>query len=190
MATEAPHATVAGAPEGVHATGAHAEAAGHEGGLPQLNYANWPGQIVWLLVIFAVLYLLLSKVFLPKVGGTIEARADKIAGDMAEARALRDQADAEAKAADAEVAVARATAARTAADAKARSTAEAAERQGALEGELNAKLAEAEARIRASRDAAMGHVRGIAADTASAITEKLSGKAPTKAELDKALGAA
>jgi F-type H+-transporting ATPase subunit b len=185
MATEAPHEAVAGVPEGAHAT---TEAAGgHEGGLPQLQFEHWPGQIVWLLVIFAVLYVLLAKVFLPRVGGALEDRDAKIAGDMAEARALRDQAEAEAKAAEAEMTEARAKAGRTAAEAKARSAAEASERQAALEAELGEKLAAAETRIRASRDKAMGQVRGIAADTAAAIAEKLTGVAASKAEIDKAL---
>jgi F-type H+-transporting ATPase subunit b len=189
MATEAPHEVVAGAPEGVPATGTHTEAAGgHEGGLPQLRYEYWPGQIAWLLVIFAVLYVLLSKVFLPRVGGAMDARDQKIAGDMGEARALRDQAEVEAKAAESEMNEARAKAGRTAAEAKARSAAEAAERQGALEAELNEKLAAAEARIRASRDEAMGQVRGIAAETAAAIAEKLTGKPASAAEIDRALG--
>jgi len=182
MATQAPSAA--------SATGAHVEAAGHEGGLPQLNYADWPGQIVWLLLIFAALYVLLSKVFLPRVGGTIEARAGKIAGDMAEARALRQQAEAEAAAADAEMTEARARATRTAADAKAKAAAESAERQAALEAELGQKLAAAEGRIRASRDSAMGHVRSIAGETAQAITDKLTGKPASAGEIDKALGQA
>ena len=167
------------------------EAAGHEsGGLPQLRYEYWPGQIVWLLIIFAVLYILLSRVFLPKVGGTMEARDQRIAGDMAEARALRDQAEAEAKAAEAEMAEARARAMKTATDAKARSAAEAAERQAALEGELGEKLSAAEASIRASRDQAMGQVRGIALETAAAIAEKLTGRTATSAEVEQALAGA
>jgi F-type H+-transporting ATPase subunit b len=185
MATEAPHEAVAGVPEGAHAT---TEAAGgHEGGLPQLQFQHWPGQIVWLLVIFAVLYVLLSRLFLPRVGGAMEARDAKISGDMAEARSLRDQADAEARAAEAEMNDARAKANRTAAEAKARSAAEAAERQAAQEAELNEKLTAAETRIRASRDKAMGQVRGIAADTAAAIAEKLTGVPASKVEIDKAL---
>jgi F-type H+-transporting ATPase subunit b len=167
------------------------QAAGHEaGGLPQLRYEYWPGQIVWLLIIFAVLYVLLSKVFLPKVGGTMAARDQRIAGDMAEARALRDQAETEARAAEAEMAEARARAMKTATDAKARSAAEAAERQGALEAELGEKLAAAEAGIRASRDRAMGQVRGIALDTAAAIAEKLTGRAASAAEVEQALAGA
>jgi F-type H+-transporting ATPase subunit b len=163
-------------------------AAGHEaGGLPQLRYEYWPGQIVWLLIIFAVLYVLLSKVFLPKVGGTLEARDQRIAGDMAEARTLRDQAEGESRAAEAEMAEARARAAKTATDAKARAAAEAAERQGTLEAELHQRLATAEASIRASRDQAMSQVQTIAAEAAAAIAEKLTGSAASTAELDTAL---
>jgi F-type H+-transporting ATPase subunit b len=167
------------------------EAAGHEaGGLPQLRYEYWPGQIVWLLIIFAVLYVLLSKVFLPKVGGTMTARDERIASDMAQARALRDQAEAEAQAAEAEMAEARARAQKTAADAKARAAAEAAERQGKLEAELGERLAGAEASIRAARDQAMGQVQAIATDTATAIVEKLTGQAASPAEVEQALAGA
>ncbi len=167
------------------------QAAGHEsGGLPQPRYEYWPGQIVWLLIIFAVLYVLLSKVFLPKVGGTMEAREQRIAGDMEEARALRDQAEAEARAADAEMAEARGRASKTAADAKARAAAEAAERQSALEAELGAKLADAEASIRGSRDQAMGQVQAIAAEAAAAIAEKLTGQAAGPGDVEAALAQA
>ncbi|HTI66375.1 MAG TPA: hypothetical protein VL460_02385 [Caulobacteraceae bacterium] len=167
------------------------QATGHEsGGLPQLRYEYWPGQIVWLLIIFTVLYIVLSRVFLPKVGGTMEARDQRIAGDMAEARRLRDQAEAEAQAAEAEMAEARARALKTAADSKARSAAQAAERQAALEAELGAKLATAEASIRASRDQAMGQVRGIALETAAAIAEKLTGQAASPAQVEQALAGA
>jgi len=159
----------------------------HEGGLPQLRYEYWPGQIVWMLIVFAVLYTVLAKVFLPKVSSTMQARDERITSDMDAARALRDQAQAEAEAAAAEIAAARARALKTATDAKAKAAAEAAARQGELEASLNAKLAEAEGRIRASRDVAMGSVRAVAAETAALITEKLTGKAADAAEIEAAL---
>ena len=162
----------------------------HKGGLPQLRYEYWPGQIVWLLIIFVALYVMLAKVLLPRVGGTMLARDQRIEGDMAEARALRDQAEAEAKAAEAEMAEARNRASRTAAEAKARSAAEAAERQAALEATLGEKLAAAEASIRASRDQAMGQVQAISSETASAIAEKLTGQAASSAEVEQALAQA
>jgi F-type H+-transporting ATPase subunit b len=157
------------------------------GGLPQLQFQHWGGQIVWLLLIFAVLYVVLAKVLLPRVSGAIDERGGKIAGDIADARRLKDEAEAQARAAAAEVAEARAKAQKTAADAKAKASAEAAERQAKEEAVLAEKLAAAEASIQVARDAAMSHVRGVAEETAGAIVEKLTGKAATAAELKSAL---
>jgi F-type H+-transporting ATPase subunit b len=162
---------------------------GHEGGggLPQLQFEHWGGQIVWLLLIFAVLYVVLSKVLLPRVSGAIDERGGKIAGDIADARRMKDEAEAQARAAAAEVAEARAKAQKTAADAKAKASAEAAERQAKEEAVLAEKLAAAEASIQVARDKAMGQVRVVAEETAGAIVEKLTGKAATAAELKSAL---
>jgi F-type H+-transporting ATPase subunit b len=143
--------------------------------MPQFDFGYWPGQIFWLLITFGVLYTLLTTVLLPRVRGTLDAREDRISGDVQEARRLRDMAEADAKAAEAQMAEARAHAHRTATESKAKSVADAAQRQALLEAELGEKLAKAEIRIRATRDEAMGHVRGIAEDTAKTIVEKLTG---------------
>src|ERR1700733_9971603 len=94
------------------------------GGLPQFDIAQWPGQMAWVLIVFVVMYLLFSRVFLPRVGGTIAAREDRIAGDVGDARRMKDEADAEARAAAAETAQARTRAQRLALDAKVRAQAE------------------------------------------------------------------
>ncbi len=86
------------------------------GGLPQFDASWWPGEMVWLLAIFLVVFLLMSRVFVPKVGGTIAAREDRISGDIAQARALKEQADVQAAQADAEIAQARGRAQKLAAD--------------------------------------------------------------------------
>ncbi|MBI1684558.1 F0F1 ATP synthase subunit B family protein [Caulobacter hibisci] len=171
-----------------HGTVATTEAPGHEGGgLPQLQFQHWGGQVVWLLLIFAVLYTVLSKGLLPRVSGAIDERGAKIAGDIADARRLKDEAEVQARAAAAEVAEARAKAQKTAADAKAKAAAEASERQAKEEAVLAEKLAAAEASIQAARDEAMSHVRTVAEETAGAIVEKLTGKAASAVELKTAL---
>lgn len=171
-----------------HAAQAGTEAPAHgSGGLPQFDPAWWPGQIAWLLAIFLVLYIVLSKVLLPKVGGAIETRNKTIADNLAEARRLRDEAETQSQAAAQEIAAARGQAQRTAAEAKAKAAAEAARREAAEQKVLEERTAEAEARIRQARDAAMANVRGIAVETAQAITEKLTGQAATPAEVEAAL---
>lgn len=157
------------------------------GGLPQFDATWWPGQMVWFLIVFVVVFALMAKLFVPRVGGTIAEREDRISGDIAQARALKEQAEAQAADAEAEMAQARARSHKLAADAKARAQAEANERQGAEEAKLNESVAKAEAEIRAAREDAMSHVREIAADTVQAIVAKLTGAAPSAGEVVAAL---
>jgi len=181
-------ATGPGAP--VEATGAHAEAAGGHasGGLPQFDLAWWPGQILWFLIIFGAVLIFMRAVAVPRVAGTIEAREGKIAGDIADARRMKDEADAQAQAAAAEAAQARAAAQKVGAEARAKAQAEIAARLAEEEAKLAATGAQAEARIAKAREAAMTNVAGIAADTAQAIVQKLTGKSATAAELAAAKG--
>lgn len=165
-------------------------AEGHgSAGLPQFDFTWWPGQIVWFLIVFFAVMAFMRFFAVPKVGGTIEAREGKISGDIAEARRMKEEADAQAQTAAAEAAQARAGAQKVAADARAKAQAEIAARLAEEEAKLAAAGAEAEARIAAARDAAMTNVATIAADTAGAIVQKLTGRAPTAAELTAAQAA-
>ena len=177
MAETPKHATH----EGTEAAGGHAS-----GGLPQFDPQWWPGQIIWLLIIFVALYVVLSKALLPKVGKAIDERAGRIEGDIAEARRMKDEAEAQAQAAASEMAEARARSQKLAADAKAHAAAETAKRQAKEEAVLHEKLSAAETRIKAARDEAMGNVRSIAVETAQAITERLTGQAATAAQAQAA----
>ena len=169
------------------ATVAGAAAEQGSGGLPQFDLSWWPGQMVWMLVIFGIMFVLFSKVFVPRVGGTIDGREGQISGDIAKARALKDEAEAQAAAAAAETAEARAKTQRLAAESKAKAQAEAAARQAKEEAKLGERLATAEASVAAARDQAMTHVQSIAGDTAQAIIEKLTGLGAEAAEMRAAL---
>jgi F-type H+-transporting ATPase subunit b len=173
------------------AAGAHEGAAAAEhgkGGLPQFDFQWWPGQIAWFLIIFFVVLAFIRLFAAPKVGGTIELREGKITSDIAEARRMKEEADVQAQAAAAEAAQARAQAQKVAGEARTKAQAEIAARLAEEEAKLAAAGAEAEARIAKARDAAMGNVQAIAADTAQAIVQKLTGKAPTAAEIAAARG--
>ncbi len=170
------------------ATSAVTEAPAEDAGMPQLNTAYWPGQIAWMLIIFAVFFVLMARVFAPRLRKVIGQRGSTIAEDLANARANRDEAEAQAKQAALESAAAHAAARKLAAEALARSNAEIAALTAVEDQKLNARLGEAEGRIRAARDAAMAHVTEIASDTAQALVEKLTGKAATAAALKSAFG--
>jgi F-type H+-transporting ATPase subunit b len=144
------------------------------GGLPQFRFEYWGGQIVFLLIIFAVLYILLAKVFVPRFRRIQDNRATTIADAVSQARSVQAEAEAQAAAAKAEIEDARAKTRGMAADAKAK------------DARLQAQIDEAEARIRGVRDKAMSNVRGIAADTAGVMVEKLTGKKAAAAEITAA----
>ncbi|MFM8375640.1 MAG: hypothetical protein ACKN9P_06215 [Phenylobacterium sp.] len=167
--------------EGAHAGTAEAEHGG--GGLPQFELQYWGGQIVWLLLIFGVLYVLMSRVFIPRLRRVQDTRAETISSAVAEARRVQEEADAQAAAARAEIDQARARARAVAAEAKAKANAEFAVRQAEADARIADQLAEAEARIRGLRDTAMASVGDIAVETAGAMVERLTGTAASAADL-------
>lgn len=176
-ATETHEGTGAPAPEG----GA--------GGLPQFDIAMWPGQMAWFLIFFVVVLVLMARVFVPRIGGTIAEREAKISGDVAEARRLKEEADAQAAAAQADTNRARAQAMKLGADARAKAQGEIAARLAEEEAKLATAGAAAEARIARAQEAAMAHVGAIASETAQAIVERLTGRAATAAEVRAAQAA-
>ena len=133
------------------------------------------------------LYVLIGRLAIPRIGGIIEARRGRIEGDLAEANRLKEQSDAALKAYEKSLADARGRAQALANETRDKLSAEAEERRKALEGQLNAKLAEAEKTIAATKTAAMTNVRGIAVDTATAIVERLIGSAPSGSAVEAAV---
>ncbi len=156
-------------------------------GLPQFQLQHWPGQIAYLVILFAILYVLMSRVFAPRIRRIFDEREKTIGGAIASAKSVQAEAAAQAEAARQSLADARAKAQKTAADAKAKAEAEAKASHDAQEAELSAKLHAAEASIRVARDAAMGNVSTVAADTAHAIVEKLTGAPATGEQVSAAL---
>ena len=161
------------------ATNAHTE---HPGGgkpqFPPFNKETFASQLVWFAIFFVALYVLIGRFAIPRIGGIIEARRDRVEGDLAEANRLKEQSDAALKAYEKSLADARGRAQTLANETRDKLNAEAEERRKALERQLNAKLAEAEKIIAATKTAAMANVHGIAVETAAAIVQRLIGAAP------------
>ena len=171
------------------ATNAHTEvpSGGHKPGFPPFQKETFASQLVWLAVTFVLIYLLVSKLALPRIGGIFEQRQGKIAGDLGEAEELREKSDAELAAYEKTLADARGRAQTIAGETHSRLAAESEARRKELEAALNVKLAEAEKAIAATRNAAMANVRGIAAEAAAAIVERLIGMTPADASVKAAV---
>jgi F-type H+-transporting ATPase subunit b len=167
-----------------------AEPAGEaRGGMPQLRF-NEPiivGQVVWLLIIFGLLYYIMSRYALPGVAAVLEDRRTRIAADLAAARTARDAGNnalAEHRAATA-AARAEAQAGINAALQQAQDAAAA--KAEVLNAQLAAQIEAADARIAVARDAAMGALRQVVTETAEALVQRLVGSAD-RAAIDAAVG--
>jgi F-type H+-transporting ATPase subunit b len=167
---------------------ANTEAPGGQHSFPPFQTENFPSQIVWLTVTFVLLYVLMSRIALPRIGSIIAERSKRIADDIASANSFKERADAAHAAYEKALADARSRAQGIANTTREQQAAAAEETNKRLEAELHEKLAAAEKSIAATRSAAMGNVGTIAADTASAIVERLIGKAPASHEVAAALG--
>lgn len=172
------------------ATTAHTEAEGHgKAGFPPFQKETFASQLVSFAIAFALLYVIVSRFALPRVGGIIAAREGMIEADLAEAQKLKDESNEALKAYETELAEARARAHAIGAEARDKLNAEVDAERKALEDSLAAKLAGAEKAIAATRDAAMGNVRAIAADAAAAVVERLTGVTPDGAAVARAVDA-
>jgi F-type H+-transporting ATPase subunit b len=154
------------------------QAAEHSGVFPPFQTETFASQLLWLAIAFGILYYMMSKVALPRVTDVLENRRERMARDLADAEAMRSQSEAAGAAYQASLAEAHNRAKEIAQETRNALAAEADSRRKALEADLAAKIAESEAAIRARTEEAMASVRGIAADTASAIVERLTGRAP------------
>lgn len=169
---------------------AHTEAdGGHKAPFPPFQKDTFASQLVSLLIAFVALYLIVSRIALPRVGKTIDDRENAIEGDLAEAQKLRDESDAALKAYESELAAARARAHAIGAETREKLSAASEIERKRLEERLSHKLAEAEKTIAATREAAMKNVRGIAAEAAAAIVQRLIGAPPDDKSVRSAVDA-
>ena len=169
---------------------AHTEAeGGHKAPFPPFQKDTFASQLVSLAIAFVALYLIVSKIALPRVGGLIDARQKAIEGDLAQAQKLKDASDGALKAYESELAAARARAQAIGAETREKLNAASDAERKTLEERLSVKLADAEKTIAATREAAMRNVRGIAAEAAAAIVQRLTGVAPDGKSVESAVDA-
>ena len=69
------------------------QALGSEQGMPQLNPEFWLAQVFWLTLIFSSLYVIIWKIFLPKITDSIENRKLRVTHDLNEAQKLKENAE-------------------------------------------------------------------------------------------------
>ncbi len=158
--------------------------------MPQLNPLDWAPQIIWLVITFSILYVLMKRVALPRIGSVIEARAARIAGDIEAADKLRRETQEAIAAYEQALAEAKGRAHAITQEASNRLKAEMAAERAALDRDLAERSAEAERRIEQAKTTALKDVNQVASDTAGEIVRSLIGVAPSQPEVSAAVTAA
>lgn len=159
-----------------------------EGGasLPQLDTTTFSSQLFWLAISFSVLFILMWKVALPRVGDVIESRDQKIRADLERAEQLRDEIAKTEEEIETVLSKARTEAQDILRKAAEKIAEDHAKKQQKIEADLEQKTAEAEERIAKERTEALASIKQVAEEVAAASVEKLSGAKPD----DKAVSAA
>ena len=168
-------------------TTAHTEAPAGHTKFPPFDSEQFPSQLVWLAISFVLLYVLMSRIALPRIGGIMAERSKVISDDLAAAEQLKERSNAAQVAYEKALADARGRAQTIAGATRDQQARETEELHKRLETQLHDRIAAAEQSIAKSRGAAMSNVRAIAAETASAIVERLIGQRPREEEIAAAL---
>jgi F-type H+-transporting ATPase subunit b len=156
---------------------------------PPFETEYFPSQFVWLVLTFVLLYALMARVALPRIGGILAERSKRIADDIAAAQRLKERSDVAHASYEKALADARGRAQSIANATRDSEAAAAAETNKRLEAELHERLAAADRSIAEKRATAMESVGTIAAETATAIVERLVGKAPPAQDVAAAVRA-
>jgi F-type H+-transporting ATPase subunit b len=146
--------------------------------MPQINQLPFifASQLFWLLVVFGIIYFFIGRGMVPKIQSVVEQRDAKIAEDLAAAQKAREDAEAVEAAYRERIEVSRSEALKVAQEAKQQAALETEKRLKAIDEQIGARVAEAEAKIRAAAEKARKELEPIAAEAASQLVGKLTGQ--------------
>lgn len=178
---EVEHAATGETHEG---TEAHGGEAAHSDVFPPFDPSTFGSQLLWLALAFGALYLVMSRIALPRIGEILEVRRDRIESDLAEADRMRQKTDQAIEDYEKALAEAKASAQGIAEETRASVKTELDKKRADIEADLASKVAVAEARIQKTKAEALENVGDIATDTAQALVLQLSGKVTAKAARD------
>ena len=154
-------------------------------GLPQLDVTTWPSQIFWLIVLFAIGYVIMSRIVTPRIGSVLEERRKRLDDDLAKAREASEDAAKIRAGYEETLETARAEAAAYAKEAAAKATQSAEAANAKLSKKLATKAQAAEAKLSKARAEAMESLNAVAVEAAIAATQQLTGIKATKAQAEK-----
>lgn len=145
--------------------------------MPQIAQIGeiFASQLFWLTIFFGLIFVVVGLGMVPKIQGTVDARDQKIASDLAEAAGARETADRLEEQYRAAMDKSRAEAARVAAETKAAAAKATEEKVKVADAAAAARLEEASRRIAEARSSAQAEIESVAAEAAQAMVERVAG---------------
>jgi F-type H+-transporting ATPase subunit b len=143
--------------------------------MPQMEFADYVPQVIWLILCFGCLYFLMSRLALPRVGEILENRQRKLDHDLESAVKLRDEAAAALAEYQEVMREATLHAEKIISEARDRTQVEAQRRVDDLSMRIEEQVSMSEKKLKALRDSAETEIRLAAIELARATTEKLVG---------------
>ena len=149
------------------------QALGSEAGMPQLNPEFWSAQIFWLILIFSSLYLIIWKIFLPKITYSIENRKSKIVNDLDEAQKLKENAEKKLEEYDKIIEKSRREAKKIIDDNKKKLDQDIENKKQKFNDEIEKELVAAEKEIKELKKSSISNISHIAAETSAEVIKQV-----------------
>jgi F-type H+-transporting ATPase subunit b len=162
------------------ATDAYGAADASSGGMPQLDFSTWGNQIFWLVLALVAIYMILSRVALPRIAAILAERQGTITNDIAAAEDLKAKSVEAEAAYDKALVDARAEAQTIIAQAKADMQVDLDKAIAKADKQIAVKSAESEKAISEIRAGAVDSVKAVAKDTAKEIIAAMGGTADAR----------
>jgi F-type H+-transporting ATPase subunit b len=147
-----------------------------EAGMPQLDPTYWASQAFWLIFIFTLLYLTLSKMFIPKIKESIDDRENKIKDDLDEAQKLKLVAEEKLKEYETTIENAKKEVLKVIFDSKNQLSAEIQSKKKGIEKEIEKELKNAEKELEILKRDSLTDISTISEEMASKVVEQVSGE--------------
>jgi F-type H+-transporting ATPase subunit b len=152
------------------------EAFGAEsGGMPQLNPEFWISQIFWLTLTFGILYLVLSKLILPKISANLESRKSQILENIEAAEKQREDSETKLKEYEKVVSKSKIEAKKIFNQAREKVLKDINAKREVLDKQIDEEIGKAENEIKAFREVVPDKISKIAIETSSELIRKLIG---------------
>jgi len=149
------------------------QAFGSETGMPQLNPEFWIAQIFWLILIFSSLYLIIWKIFLPRITYSIENRKSRIVNDLGEAQKLKDNAEKKLKEYSEIIEKSKKEAKKIIDDSKKKLDRDIGNKKQEFNDEIDKELTATEKEIKDLKKTSTSNVADIAAETSAEIIRQI-----------------